>query len=129
MTTNLNPRKLVYGVTKWSQWVISQWVCSVKSRPSVHLGLFLLRVSSFLLDFFLMELEYWCVFVLFLMFFLLNSYSGKLICICCKGIQQYFLSFQVQLRKSKGLINSSYIALVWTQSASTNEERTLTSHF
>ena len=52
MTTNLNPRKLVYGVTKWSQWVISQWVCSVKSRPSVHLGLFLLRVSSFRLDFF-----------------------------------------------------------------------------
>ena len=33
------------------------------------------------------------------------------------------------IRKSEVVINSSYIALVWIQSASTDEEQTLTSHF
>lgn len=96
--TILNPRKLLYEVTKWSQWVTSQWLCSIKSRASVHLALFLLRVVVWLdgrVFFFLMEIEDWFVYILFCFpyFSCCILTRGNLIHIFGKGIQQYFLSF------------------------------------
>ena len=119
---------------KWSQWVTSQWLYSIKSRLSVHLGLLLLRVSSVAGSFFfLMKQEDWCVVMFwFLCFSCYIHVSWRiLICISGKGIQQYFLSFSGTslVIKSKHVINSLCIILVWTQRASTDEEQTLTSHF
>lgn len=134
LTMSLNASKLPYEVTKWSQWITSQWVCSIKSRPSVAVGLFLLRVGSGWMGFFCRtrkRLLCFCFVLLFFTFFMLNSYLGKLICICGQGIQQYFLSVSGHslVRRSKGTINSSCTALVWTQSSSTDEDQTLISHF
>lgn len=118
---------------KWSQWVTSQWLYSIKSRPSVHL--LLLRVGSVAGSFFFFFNEtrrLVCCYVLVLMFFMFFMFhEGYWSASVGKGIQQYFLSFSGTslVIKSKHVINSSYIILVWTQRASTDEEQTLTSQF
>lgn len=89
---SLNASKLPYEVTKWSQWITSQWVCSIKSRPSVAVGLFLLRVGSGWMGFFCRtrkRLLCFCFVLLFFTFFMLNSYLGKLICILLREINLY----------------------------------------